>query len=269
MALAKLRPHQQRREVFQGKEAISETHETLHRELLPYLTMEEMRSSGVGPLEPHLKQQDPRALVSLIRRDLQPNTMYVRSHNSRALSPETTNQQCLTNDETLVPKYVSLSKVVSWSSTANAIFNSLGRMLPLEEEQPDLQASELPRLPLPLTTSNVRTWILTINCSEYQKHETTSGSDGSNTNSGLGNNQNTGYASRTTTAGPHSSNLANKADPRIDSDLDNSRTVGSGVAGSNSGYTGTQGSSYHSGPSGTAVGGVSASIHNGPIWHIF
>lgn len=30
------------------------------------------------------------------------------------------------------------------------------------------------------------------------------------------------------TAGPHDSNVANKLDPRVDSDLDNSRTVGGG-----------------------------------------
>lgn len=47
---------------------------------------------------------------------------------------------------------------------------------------------------------------------------TGSGLTGSNTGSGLtGHNDNTGYGS--TTAGPHSSNLGNKADPRVDSDL--------------------------------------------------
>ncbi|KAI9721185.1 MAG: hypothetical protein M1812_002346 [Candelaria pacifica] len=36
-----------------------------------------------------------------------------------------------------------------------------------------------------------------------------------------------GYGSSSTTAGPHSSNLANKADPRVDSDRDGSRVAGS------------------------------------------
>jgi hypothetical protein len=31
------------------------------------------------------------------------------------------------------------------------------------------------------------------------------------------------------TAGPHDSNIANKLDPRVDSDLDNSRTVGGNI----------------------------------------
>ena len=43
----------------------------------------------------------------------------------------------------------------------------------------------------------------------------------SNTTGGL-----TGAAHGNTTAGHHSSDMANRADPRIDSDLDNSRTVG-------------------------------------------
>lgn len=46
--------------------------------------------------------------------------------------------------------------------------------------------------------------------------------------------------SATTTAGPHSSNVANKLDPRIDSDMDGSRNMGaaSGATGT-SAYTGT------------------------------
>ena len=44
-----------------------------------------------------------------------------------------------------------------------------------------------------------------------------------------------GGAVGSTTAGPHSSNLANKADPRVDSDLDGSRTVGSTGLGSGTG----------------------------------
>lgn len=61
--------------------------------------------------------------------------------------------------------------------------------------------------------------------------------------------------SATTTAGPHSSNLANKADPRIDSDLDGSRNLGaaSGATG-NSAYTGT----------GTHTAGHNTSSNHGP-----
>jgi len=47
----------------------------------------------------------------------------------------------------------------------------------------------------------------------------------------------TGSGPAATTAGPHSSNLANKLDPRVDSDRDGSRTVGSGgPVGGNTGY---------------------------------
>ncbi|KAI4197240.1 MAG: hypothetical protein LQ350_006071 [Teloschistes chrysophthalmus] len=44
---------------------------------------------------------------------------------------------------------------------------------------------------------------------------------------------NTGYGSHgtsSTTAGPHSSNLGNKADPRVDSDLGKSAFLGSGLS---------------------------------------
>lgn len=52
----------------------------------------------------------------------------------------------------------------------------------------------------------------------------------------------TGYATGATGVGPHSSSLANKADPRVDSDLDGSRGVGkstTGATGAGSGLTGT------------------------------
>ncbi|OJD12339.1 hypothetical protein AJ78_07046 [Emergomyces pasteurianus Ep9510] len=51
-------------------------------------------------------------------------------------------------------------------------------------------------------------------------HHTTSHHGPNNIHSNVG----SGTASRT--AGPHDSNVANKLDPRVDSDLDNSRTVG-------------------------------------------
>lgn len=67
----------------------------------------------------------------------------------------------------------------------------------------------------------------------------TSGLAGNQNTTGteLGSTQNTGISSATTTAGPHTSDLANKADPRVDSDLDGSRTVGNagGVGNTTSG----------------------------------
>ena len=52
---------------------------------------------------------------------------------------------------------------------------------------------------------------------------------GHNTGTGLtGRNDNTGYGAGSTTAGPHSSNLANKADPRVDSDLGQSILLDTG-----------------------------------------
>ena len=47
------------------------------------------------------------------------------------------------------------------------------------------------------------------------------------------------YATGSTGVGPHSSSLANKADPRVDSDLDGSKGLGSGTSGTGSGLTGT------------------------------
>lgn len=57
-----------------------------------------------------------------------------------------------------------------------------------------------------------------------------------------------------TTAGPHSSNMENKLDPRVDSDLDGSRNMGArGTTGSGYGSntTGTTGSGYGSSTTGT------------------
>jgi hypothetical protein len=68
-----------------------------------------------------------------------------------------------------------------------------------------------------------------------------------------------------TTAGPHSSNLANKLDPRVDSDLDGSRNLG---ASSNHGTTGGAYTGTHTGNTlgnhtGT-TGGISSSTNAGP-----
>lgn len=64
-----------------------------------------------------------------------------------------------------------------------------------------------------------------------------------------------------TTAGPHSSNLENKVDPRVDSDRDGSRNLGAtssgqyGSGSTGSGYgSGTAGSGYGSGTTGSGYG---------------
>ena len=68
------------------------------------------------------------------------------------------------------------------------------------------------------TVSHGTTAGSTTGSSFHGGNNTGPGLTGSNTGSGLtGSNNNTGYGS--TTAGPHSSNLGNKADPRVDSDL--------------------------------------------------
>ncbi|KAL7963393.1 hypothetical protein V8C34DRAFT_268149 [Trichoderma compactum] len=60
----------------------------------------------------------------------------------------------------------------------------------------------------------------------------------------------TGPASKT--AGTHSSNLANKADPRVDSDLDGSRNMG--LRSSDATYDTNTGNTGNTGSSGTAMG---------------
>lgn len=88
-----------------------------------------------------------------------------------------------------------------------------------------------------------------------------SGTSGAYPDSGVG---------ESTTAGPHSSNLANKADPRVDSDRDGSRGMGSnthgsgmtgsGIGGTGSGLTGNR-SEYDS--SNTGVGSGLGGSHGG------
>jgi len=64
-------------------------------------------------------------------------------------------------------------------------------------------------------------------------HSTTHGTTGP----GLTGTHNThGTTGTTTTAGPHSSNMANKLDPRVDSDLDGSRNMGATSATTTAGY---------------------------------
>merc|ERR1711964_163788 len=66
---------------------------------------------------------------------------------------------------------------------------------------------------------------------------------------------------RSTNAGPHSSNLMNSADPRVDSDRDGSRNMGAAThsgttsAGYGAGHTGTTGAGYGAGHTGTTGAG--------------
>ncbi len=72
------------------------------------------------------------------------------------------------------------------------------------------------------------------------------------------------------TAGPHSSNLGNKADPRVDSDMDGRTGMGGTGSGYGSSTTGTTGSGYGSsttghgndthGSSGQKKGGLMAKL---------
>jgi len=66
-----------------------------------------------------------------------------------------------------------------------------------------------------------------------------------------------------TNAGPHSSNIANKLDPRIDTDRDGSRNLGAASGTSSNGaYSGTQ-TGNHIGHTGDR-GGISNSTNAGP-----
>lgn len=79
------------------------------------------------------------------------------------------------------------------------------------------------------------------------------GALGGSSTTGLGSSTgHTGHHHGTQNAGPHNSNLENKLDPRVDSDMDGSRGMGSGRdhhLGSSTG-TGTTGG-YGSGTTGT------------------
>ena len=78
--------------------------------------------------------------------------------------------------------------------------------------------------------------------------DSTTGGYGSSTGSGL-----TGAGGYDNTSGPHSSNLENKMDPRVDSDRDRSRNMGATGAGSG-GYGSTTGSGL-TGTGGSTAGG--------------
>jgi hypothetical protein len=67
-----------------------------------------------------------------------------------------------------------------------------------------------------------------------------SGNGYGSSNTGALGNQQSGYP-QTTTAGPHSSNLANKLDPRVDSDNDGSRNAGMAQTGQGATYNASTG----------------------------
>jgi len=67
----------------------------------------------------------------------------------------------------------------------------------------------------------------------------------------------TGHSS---TAGPHNSNALNKADPRVDSDRDGSRTVGNTTGTQGTHHTSTTGAGLGAG-SGSAIGSGSSAPH--------
>jgi len=68
--------------------------------------------------------------------------------------------------------------------------------------------------------------------------------------------------SNSTNAGPHSSNLANKVDPRVDSDRDGSHNIGGTTHTGTAGYSGTSAGNQF-GTTGT-TGGISSSTNAGP-----
>ncbi|KAL8871058.1 MAG: hypothetical protein Q9174_003037 [Haloplaca sp. 1 TL-2023] len=107
---------------------------------------------------------------------------------------------------------------------------------------------------------------------ETGSHGTTGGY-GSSTGTGYGSNTGmtgtgSGYGSSDTSAGPHSSNMGNKADPRVDSDLDGRRgmeTGSHGTHGTTGGYGSSSDTGYGSnaGMTGTGSGYGSSSATHG------
>jgi len=95
----------------------------------------------------------------------------------------------------------------------------------------------------------------------HNTHTTGTGVGHTGTGAGYGTTGNT-------TAGPHSSNLANKADPRVDSDLDGSRNLGArGAGGVGSTGTGAYSGTHAGNTAGThtgTTGGISHSTNAGP-----
>lgn len=89
------------------------------------------------------------------------------------------------------------------------------------------------------STASIRSGV--IGDSQNGPGLTSLGATGSSTNKPLPREPETAGTGRLdhSGAGPHSSSLANKADPRVDSDLDGSRGLGGTTAGTGSGLTGT------------------------------
>jgi len=88
---------------------------------------------------------------------------------------------------------------------------------------------------------------------------TGTGVTGNNSYSGTGAGL-TGTSGHATTAGPHSSNLANKVDPRVDSDRDGSHNLG--AASGNTGASTYSGNTANSGYTGTGTAGTTGGISN-------
>ncbi|KAK6522203.1 hypothetical protein TWF281_002770 [Arthrobotrys megalospora] len=72
------------------------------------------------------------------------------------------------------------------------------------------------------------------------------------------------YGSDSTNAGPHSSKIANKADPRVDSDRDGSYTVGSNTGSGMAGMTGTGTGGYGTQSSGFGTHSTTTTGGHGP-----
>jgi len=88
-------------------------------------------------------------------------------------------------------------------------------------------------------------------------HGTTGGFTGTGTGTGVTGTQGS------TTAGPHNSNIVNKLDPTVDSDLDGSRNLGAASTQRTAGYGGT-GVGNNIGSNTGTTGGISHSTNAGP-----
>jgi hypothetical protein len=97
-----------------------------------------------------------------------------------------------------------------------------------------------------------------VGSSEYGSTGRTAGTGTAGTGAMYGNQQSHH------TAGPHSSNMANKADPRVDSDLDNSRTVGRDQTYNTNTGSGVTGGSHMGGGLGSSgrTGGIGSTGGN-------
>jgi hypothetical protein len=95
--------------------------------------------------------------------------------------------------------------------------------------------------------------------SDRSAHNTTGTSTGHSSTQpiGTGAGQNAYESGRSSNHGPHDSNIANTADPRIDSDRDSSAAYGAGSTGLNSGSTGLN-SGSHTGSHPASTGGLNS-----------